>query len=34
MTRRRECSELVAEFAEFVEQFVRPVALQPIFELL
>src|SRR6185437_16760057 len=34
MARRRERSELLAEFTAFVEQFVRPVALQPIFELL
>ncbi len=34
MTRRRERSELVAELAVFVEQFVRAVALHPIFELL
>ena len=34
MTRRRERSELVAEFASFVEQFVRAVALHPVFELL
>ena len=34
MARRRKRRELVAEFASFVEQFVRPVALHPIFELL
>ena len=34
MTRRRKRRELLAELAAFVEQFVRPVALHPIFELL
>ena len=34
MAGRGECRELVAEFASFVEQFVRPVALHPVFELL
>ncbi len=34
MAGRRKCSEFVAEFASFVEQFPRPIALHPIFELL
>ena len=33
MTGRRKCRELVAEFASFVEQFVCPVALHPVFQL-
>src|ERR1019366_10515255 len=32
--RRRQCRELVAELAAFVEQFTRSVAFHPIFELL
>src|ERR1700730_12440819 len=34
MAGRRERRELVAEFSAFVEQFVRSVALHPVFELL
>ena len=34
MAGRREGGELLAELALFVEQFVRPVALHPLFELL
>src|SRR6266436_9375856 len=34
VARGRKCRELVAKLAAFVEQFVRPVALHPIFELL
>src|SRR5436190_22178019 len=30
----RECGELLTEFAVFVEQFMRPVTLHPVFELL
>ena len=34
MARRRERGEFLAELAAFVEQFLRPVALHPVFELL
>ena len=34
MAGRRERGEFLAELAPFVEQFVRPVALHPVFELL
>src|SRR5580704_16041337 len=34
MTRWCKCRKLVAEFASFVEQFVRPIALHPVFKLL
>ena len=34
VARRRKCRKLVAELTAFVEQFVRAVALHPIFELL
>ena len=34
MACRRECGELLAKLAVFVEQFMRAVALHPVFELL